>query len=137
MQAPLPPHDNWFDNFAFTCLAAFAGLLGHIMRSMNERRAITWPRTLVETLASGFIGFLTVLLCRASGVSYEWMGFIAGVFGWLGAAATMVLFERAVRRKLGLEDGPVNSSSIQQGDSKSSAPLGDTGSVAGSDNRGS
>lgn len=103
----IPPNDNWFDNFAFSCLAGFAGLLGHLMRSVNERRAITWERTLLETLASGFIGFLTVMLCRAAGVSYEWMGFIAGVLGWLGAATSMVLFERTVRKKLGLGDDSI------------------------------
>ena len=96
--------DKWFDNFAFSCMAAFAGLLGYLMRSANDRRVVTWKRSLLETASSGMIGFLTVLVCRATSVPYEWMGFTAGVLGWLGATASIQLFERLVRRKLGIEN---------------------------------
>lgn len=96
--------DKWFDNLAFSAMAAFAGLLGYLMRSANDRRAVTWKRSLLEAASSGFIGFLTVMVCRATGVPYEWMGFIAGVLGWLGATASIQLFERIVRRKLGIEN---------------------------------
>lgn len=97
------------------------------MRSMNERRTITWPRTLIETLASGFIGFLTVKFCRAAGIPYEWMGFSAGVLGWLGAATSMMLFERSVRRKLGLNDDTL----INQTDTRQSPELGNPGTDSG------
>lgn len=99
-----PSSDNWIETVFFTILAGFAGLMGYLMRNANDRRIITWERSVLETFASGFIGFLTVLLCRAMTVPYEWTGFIAGVLGWLGATATMQLFERIVRRKLGIEN---------------------------------
>lgn len=120
-----PPDENWYDTFAIVCIAGIAGLLGHLMRSMNERRAVTWPRSLIETLASGFIGFLTVKLCRATGVPYEWMGFAAGVLGWLGAATSMVLFERSVRKRLGLNDVPEKP--VVQQSSELVGPGGDSG----------
>lgn len=105
MLPPIPPPDNhWLDNLGLTFFAAFAGLLGYLMRNANNRRKVTWQRCVLETGASGFIGFLTVMLCRASSISFEWMGFMAGVLGWLGATASIQLFERVVRRKLGLND---------------------------------
>lgn len=99
-----PPNENWFEALMFTGLASFAGLMGYLMRNSNDRRVITWERSLLETMASGFIGFLTVLLCRALNIPYEWTGFIAGVLGWLGATASIQLFERIVRKKLGIEN---------------------------------
>ncbi len=99
-----PPNNNWFETAVFTGLASFAGLMGYLMRNSNDRRVITWERSLLETFASGFIGFLTVLLCRALSIPYEWTGFIAGVLGWLGATASIQLFERIVRKKLGIDN---------------------------------
>lgn len=98
------PPGSWYDHLLFSALAAVAGLLGHHMRNVNSRRHTTFKRSLLEAASSGFIGFLTVLLCRAMNIPYEWTGFIAGVLGWLGATASIQLFERAVRRKLGLSD---------------------------------
>lgn len=98
------PPGSWYDHLIFSVLAAVAGLLGHHMRNVNSRRQTTFKRSLLEAASSGFIGFLTVLLCRAMGISYEWTGVIAGLLGWLGATASIQLFERVVRRKLGLTD---------------------------------
>lgn len=98
------PPGSWYDDLIFSALAAVAGLLGHLMRNANEKRETTLGRSLLEAACSGFIGFLTVLLCRACNISYEWTGFIAGVLGWLGATVSIQLFERVVRRKLGLQD---------------------------------
>lgn len=104
MSLPPPDFDKWIQDLQFTALAAIAGLLGHLMRNANTRRKTTIKRSILEALSSGLIGFLTVLLCRAMNVSYEWTGFIAGVLGWLGAAASIQLFERVARRKLGIVD---------------------------------
>ncbi len=106
----LPP-GTWYDDLFFSGLAALAGVLGHLMRNANSRRQTTFKQTFLEALCSGFIGFLTVLLCRAMNIPYEWTGFIAGVLGWLGATVTIQLFERLVRRKLGLDNGIANQGS--------------------------
>lgn len=98
------PPGSWYDHLLVTIIAAVAGVLGHHMRNLSDRRATTVKRCLFEACSSGFIGFLTVLLCRTMNLSYEWTGFIAGVLGWLGATASIQLFERFMRRKLGLSD---------------------------------
>lgn len=96
--------DKWIQDLQFMGLAAFAGLLGHLMRNANSRRKSTIRRSILEALSSGLVGLLTGLLCRAMGVSYEWGLFITGVLGWLGAAVSIQLFERIARRKLGIPD---------------------------------
>ncbi len=103
-----PPYEQWLDNLGFTMIAALAGLLGHIMRNSNSRRKTTWGRCALEAASSGFIGFLTIMLCKAMGMSYEWTGFLVGVLGWLGAAASIQIFERVARKKLGIQDEDTN-----------------------------
>lgn len=117
------PPGSWYDDLLFSAFAAVAGLLGHLMRNANNRRHTTIARSILEAASSGFIGFLTVLMCRAMGLSYEWTGFIAGVLGWLGATASIQLFERAVRRKLGLSDANViGSEEVGVGDKDTPRP---------------
>lgn len=98
------PPGSWYDQLIVTVIAAIAGVLGHHMRNLSDRRSTTIKRCLFEAASSGFIGFLTVLICRTMNLSYEWTGFIAGVLGWLGATASIQLFERMLRKKLGLSD---------------------------------
>jgi hypothetical protein len=98
------PQHNWLEALIFSGLASFAGLMGYLMRNVNDRRVITWERTLLETFASGFIGFMSMLICKAMNLSYEWTGVIVGVLGWLGATVSMQLFERIVRKKLGIDN---------------------------------
>ena len=93
-----PQLDQWLDNIGFTFIAALAGLLGHIMRNANNRRKTTWGRCMLEAASSGFIGFLTIMICKAMHISYEWTGFLVGVLGWLGAAASIQIFERVAPR---------------------------------------
>lgn len=105
----LPPSwEHWIDNLMLTGFAASAGFLGYLMRNSNNRRKISWGRSLLEAAASGFVGFMTVLLCQAMNLSYEWTGFLSGLLGWLGATTSIQLFERIVRRKLGLDDAGVD-----------------------------
>lgn len=108
MQMPDP---KWYDDFGLVLLSALAGLLGYLMRNSNSRRKVTWQRSVLEASASGLVGFLTVMVCKAMGLSYEWTGFLTGVLGWLGATASIQLLERIARRKLGLEnvDHPENA----------------------------
>jgi hypothetical protein len=101
---PLPPNwAQWLDNVTFTAFAAFAGWMGYLMRTMDEGGKIVWLRSFLEAFSSGIIGFIVVLLCRAMGLSYEWMGVMAGVLGWLGAKASIQLLEKIVRKRLGID----------------------------------
>lgn len=100
---PPPSLEHWLDNLMLSVFAAFAGFLGYLMRTVDGPNKVSWPRSLLEGLSSGIIGFLTVLVCRALGLTYEWMGFSAGVLGWMGAKVSIQLLERLVLQKLGLE----------------------------------
>ena len=82
--------------------AMFAGLCGHLLRSMDDEKPLLWKRALVEGASAGFVGILVLLACDAMKMSPEWAGVIVGVSGWLGANATIQFLERVILKKLGL-----------------------------------
>lgn len=87
----------------YTALASGGGLLGYLMRTLeNEDEKIHWGKALVQAAGSGFTGFLVLMMCRAMGLSDLWTGAIVGFFGWMGAAATIVVLEKVIYRKLGV-----------------------------------
>ena len=88
----------------FVLLAMIAGLLGHLMRVVERGGKVKWLVAGLEACASGFVGFLATLMCKAMGLSYEWTGVIVGLLGWLGAAASVKIIEKVVRRRLGIAD---------------------------------
>lgn len=90
MQLP-DPFENWYVKaIAFTLLAVIAGCLGHLMRTFEkEGETFSWLVVLVKTLSAGLTGFMMFLLCVAFNFSDIWTGIIVGVFGWLGADATI------------------------------------------------
>jgi multisubunit Na+/H+ antiporter MnhF subunit len=89
---------------AYVLLAALAGLLGHLMRVVERGGRIKWLVAGLEACASGFVGYLAILMCKAMGLSYEWTGVIVGLLGWLGAAASVKVIEKVVRKRLGIAD---------------------------------
>lgn len=88
----------------FILLAAIAGLLGHLMRVIERGGKVKWLVAGLQTCASAFVGYLAILMCKALGLSYEWTGVIVGLLGWLGAAASVKLIEKVVRKRLGIAD---------------------------------
>lgn len=88
----------------FILMAMIAGLLGHLTRVVERGGKIKWLVAGLEACASGFVGYLAILLCKALGLSYEWTGVIVGLLGWLGAAASVKIIERVVRKRLGIAD---------------------------------
>lgn len=88
----------------YAALAAVGGFLGYTLRSIDRREGIRWGRAVIETLAAGFVGLLVLLLCQANGLTGPLTGFIAGVLGWAGAPASMLLLERVVFKKLGINE---------------------------------
>lgn len=96
--------DEGQKTIAFVLLATLAGLLGHLMRVVECGGRVKWLVAGLEACASGFVGYLAIPMCKAMGLSYEWTGVVVGLLGWLGAAASVKIIEKVVRRRLGIAD---------------------------------
>lgn len=106
MNLPDPNNDFWWVRFVgYGAFASFAGMVGHLLRTIDSNEKIIWRRAIVEGASAGFVGVLVLLLCQALGLGEEWTGVIVGVSGWLGANATIQLLEKVIRNKLGV-NGP-------------------------------
>ncbi len=93
---------DWLTSVGYTALAAVGGLLGYVMREHDKGNPLSAMRALFETMSSGFVGFLVMLLCRAMNLDPLWSGFVVGIFGWLGANVSIRLLERIVYERLGI-----------------------------------
>lgn len=107
----LPPPDTptWLQAFVYAAFAAFAGLLGYILRSMDAGLKVTYPRAFVEALSAGVVGLIAMWICQASGLSMQWTGVTVAVSGWLGANASIQVLQRLVWRKLGISPKDVDN----------------------------
>lgn len=94
---------DWLASLGNVALAVVGGLLGYIMREHDKGNPLNWWRAVLEAMSSGFVGVLVLLLCRAMNVDELWTGFAVGMFGWLGANASIRLLEGLVYRKLGVK----------------------------------
>lgn len=103
MDTPPPGFQLW-QMLLYPVFAAFGGLLGYALRTMDAGRQVSLWRALLESLSAGFVGILVLLLCEALHLSPEWTGFLVGVLGWLGAAASIRILEKVVRNQLGVSD---------------------------------
>lgn len=100
-----PPEPAWLGALrtaAFALFAACAGALGYIMRTMDAHEKVNWKRALVEFLSSGLVGYLSMLICRSMGMSFELTSVTVGICGWLGAAASIQVLQKFVWKNLGL-----------------------------------
>lgn len=102
MSDPTSDFTSWIRFLGYGIFAMFAGLCGHLLRSMDDGKPLLWKRAVVEGASAGFVGVLVLLACDAMKLSPEWTGVIVGVSGWLGANATIQLLERVILKKLGL-----------------------------------
>lgn len=93
----------WLKPFAYSLLASVGGTIGYIMRAIDGKQKPTILRGIAEGASAGFVGFLMLLLCQATGLSEAWTGVVVGVSGWLGSNVTIQILERAVRKKLGVD----------------------------------
>jgi hypothetical protein len=102
MQWNDPEVRKWVEAIAFTGLSGIGGMIGYIYREVqSERRPNPW-RALIEGSAAAFVGILVFLMCDALNLGLQWTGVIVGVFGWLGATATIHVLEKVVFKKLGV-----------------------------------
>lgn len=93
----------WIKAAAYAGLAMFGGTIGYAMRMLDSKSPISLGRAVLEGLAAGFVGFLVMLVCNATGFSEEWTGVIVGVAGWLGANASIRMLEKVVFRRIDME----------------------------------
>ena len=82
----------------FLILAMLGGLIGSMIRMLDDKGHINWFVVAVESLASAFSGVIVMLLCQALGFNLQWTGVIVGVCGWFGGRTTMLWLEARVRR---------------------------------------
>lgn len=93
----------WVKSAIMVAFASVAGFLGYVMRAFDTRTRVLWTRAIIESMAAGFVGALTLLMCGAMGLSDQWTGVTVGVAGWLGANASMGVLSRVVFKRLGIE----------------------------------
>jgi hypothetical protein len=96
----------WIQAFAYAAFAAFGGFMGHLVRTVENGRAISWGRAFLESASAGFVGLIVLMMCQAMELSMQWTGVIVGMAGWLGASATIRLVERVAYKKLGIDEVP-------------------------------
>lgn len=103
MQEPDFDSFDFIRTLAFVAFAAIGGALAYILRSLNLNRKPSMVRGFVEMLASGFVGLLAMLMCDALGFDWRWSGVIVGVFGWMGAEASIMMIAKVIRKKFGVD----------------------------------
>ncbi len=106
-----PPNYSWVQLVLFPALAMIGGALGHVLRTLDAGKAVSLWRTLLESLAAGFVGFLVMLLCQALSATPQIAGVVVGVCGWLGATVSIRMLEKWVRRWLGISGESTNEPS--------------------------
>lgn len=84
-----------------TFLGGIGGLLAYAVQTQEKGEPFLWRKAIVQFASSAFVGFIVYSLCQALGINGLWLGPIVGVFGWLGATATIQVAKRFVFNKLG------------------------------------
>jgi hypothetical protein len=97
------PDPGWWQAAAYSFFAATAGVLGYVMRTMDNGARPSFWRAVVEGTSAGFVGLLAMWLCQAAGLSQQWTAVTVGVCGWLGATASIQMLQRFVWAKFGLD----------------------------------
>lgn len=106
MLLPDDPMLPWLKMLAYALFAAMGGILGHVMRAMDNRQKINKWRAALEGIGAGFVGLLVLFTCTAMNMSDQWTGVIVGVSGWMGANASIRILESLVYKKLGISQNP-------------------------------
>ncbi|MBN8922338.1 MAG: phage holin family protein [Rhodanobacter sp.] len=101
-----PSNYTWLQMVLFPALASIGGALGHVLRTLDAGKHVSLWRTLLESLAAGFVGCLVMLLCQALGTSPQITGVVVGVCGWLGATVSIRMLEKWVRKWMGIAGDP-------------------------------
>lgn len=89
---------TWYLPALLILLASIGGLIGSMLRMLDQNGKISWFLVMLEALASAFSGVIVMLLCQALGFNLQWTGVIVGVCGWFGGRTTMLWLEKRVRK---------------------------------------
>lgn len=97
------PHNKItiIETILFALFAGVGGMLSYLLRSMSSKVSPKFSRAIVEALSSAFVGLIAMLICKALDIDIYWSGVIVGVFGWIGAETSMVIFTKIVKARLG------------------------------------
>lgn len=109
--------NNEFDIVEILSFAGFSslgGLLSYLMRQHTSNQPIKLSRAVLEAVASGFTGIIAMFLCYAINLPWVWSGVVVGVTSWLGAEASIFVFAKVVRSKIGLDLIPTKESSDEK-----------------------
>jgi len=103
----IQPPDNstlWgLRTLGYALFASVAGALGYLLRSMDAGVPVTYGRALVEALSAGLVGLIAMWLCQSAELSPQLTAVTVAISGWLGATASIQVFQRVVWRKFGLD----------------------------------
>lgn len=94
---------NIVEILSFAGFSSLGGLLSYLMRQHTREQPIKLSRAALEAVASGFTGVIAMFLCYAINLPWQWSGAVVGITSWLGAEASIFVFARAVRGKIGLD----------------------------------
>lgn len=103
MSDPSNDPNWWIRILGYAVFAAFGGSIGHILRTLDSGQPIRWGKAVAQGVGAGFVGVLVLLACQALGLSESWTGLTVGVCGWMGASATIVILEKLVFKRLGVD----------------------------------
>lgn len=92
---------DW-EGAGLTLLGGIAGFLAYAVQTQDKGDPFLWRKALTQFGSSAFVGYLVYSLCLALGIDGLWLGPTVGVFGWLGAVATMQIAKRFIFDKIGL-----------------------------------
>ena len=88
----------------FSAFAGLGGILSYCLRQLNLDSKPIMSRAILEGFSSAFVGLLAMFACKALELDWYWSGVVVGVFGWLGANASITVLTSLVRKKLGVDD---------------------------------
>ncbi len=95
-------HISVLELIGFSAFAGVGGMLAYLLRTVKRKEKPIIIRAIIEALASAFVGIITMLVCKAMDLDWQWSGVVVGVFGWLGAESSIVVFSKLIRERLGL-----------------------------------
>lgn len=91
---------DWIMWIWVVALSSVGGFLSFRQKLLTgAARPFNFTELLGEIAGSAFVGVITFLLCRATGLNDFWSAALCGITGHMGTRAMMV-FERILERKL-------------------------------------
>ena len=77
-------------------MLAIAGGAARLL-TLEDKSRIKWSLIISELFISGFAGLMIFMLARASGISGDMVGVLAGISGWIGPRVLDVVVKIAAK----------------------------------------